>query len=100
MKVRELIAMLEECEENAEVYIMSQPHWPFEHSVQGLVSRGEMSERDEDEEMDGEGEPAEGPPRDRWTAAEGELPRSDVFLVEGSQLRYGSKAAWDCARCR
>jgi hypothetical protein len=97
MKVRELIALLEECDENAEVYIMSQPHWPFEHSVQGLVSRGEMSD---DEDMDGEGDLGGGPPCDRWTAAEGKLPRSDVFLVEGTQLRYGSKAAWDCARRR
>jgi len=51
MKVRDLIEILENVDENANVYIMSQDE-----------------------------------------------PGSDVFIVEGSQVRYGNKAAWDVCR--
>jgi hypothetical protein len=33
--------------------------------------------------------------RDRWIAAGTNLRHTDVFLLEGSQLRYGTKKAWD-----
>jgi hypothetical protein len=51
-------------------------------------------EDDDDEEID-EDEPT---PRDRWSARDSQLPKSDVFLVEGQQLRYGDKRAWDTVR--
>lgn len=39
MHVGRLIAMLEAFELDAHVYIMSQPHWPFEHEIERLVAR-------------------------------------------------------------
>jgi hypothetical protein len=48
-------------------------------------------------ECDDDGEKGE-PPLDRWTARESDLPGSDVFILEGSQLRYGNRAAWEARR--
>lgn len=86
MKVSELIAMLNDQDPNAEVLIMSQPNWPFEIEVDGVVSREQIVEeakarKDYDEDDDCASYRDGGP--------------NDVFLVEGNQLRYGSKLAWD-----
>lgn len=79
MTVKELIRQLQEQDPQAEVLFMAQPRWPFEYSIRReLVTRKEL--RDEGE--DGDLESPETSP-------------TDVFLVEGSQLRYGSKKAWD-----
>lgn len=90
MKVSELIELLEEQDPDAEVLVMSQPNWPFELSLAGVTTREEMLRADHDE--DGDGDDDDGEPRlERGTA------KSDVFLVEGEQLRYGSKTAWSVA---
>jgi len=85
MKVKELIDILEEQDPDAEVLIMSQQNWPFENGVYGVTVRSEMDGDDEDE--DG---------ADTTAARDGRA-TNDVFIVEGSQLRYGSKTAWDVA---
>jgi hypothetical protein len=72
MNVRDLIEMLQDYDEDAEVFIMEQPNWPFEYSVIGVISRSEF-EKDEDNDKDS----------------------NDVFLLEGRQLRYGNKNAWN-----
>jgi hypothetical protein len=88
MKVSELIELLEEQDPDAEVLVMMQKNWPFECSLAGVTTRDEMLRADERDEDDGEQvEPRIG----SGTA------KSDVFLVEGEQLRYGSKTAWDVA---
>ena len=83
MKVKELIDILEEQDPDAEVLIMSQQSWPFENGVHGVAVRSEMDGDDED------GADA--------TAARDGRATNDVFIVEGSQLRYGSKTAWGVA---
>ena len=92
MKVHELIEILEELDPEARVYVMSQQSWPFEVAIHGVAVREDFTEADDEEP------PAE--EHDRWGASEGTLPSSDVFIVEGGQLRYGSKDAWDAARRR
>jgi len=87
MKVSELIELLEEQDPDAEVLVMSQPNWPFELGLAGVTTREEMLRADRDEDGDDGDEPR----LERGTA------KSDVFLVEGEQLRYGSKAAWSVA---
>jgi len=87
MKVSELIEILEEQDPAAEVLVMSQENWPFEMGIHGVTTRDEILR------ADGDGDDAED---DDEQLADG-LARSDVFLVEGSQLRYGSKTAWDVA---
>jgi hypothetical protein len=81
MQVRDLIELLEDQDPEAEVLIMTQESWPFENAIAGVAAREEIVECDA-----GEGEREEG------TAP------NDVFIVEGRQLRYGSKAAWNAAR--
>ena len=39
MKVRDLLEMLEECDPNAEVRFASQPSWPFENTIEDVVSQ-------------------------------------------------------------
>jgi hypothetical protein len=95
MKVRELIEILEELDPEASVYLMSQQNWPFEVAIHGVTVREEFTESD-DEDDDGREAPAASE-HDRWSARPESLPRNDVFIVEGSQLRYGSKEAWDAA---
>ena len=89
MKVNELIEILQEMDPEAEVLIMSQQSWPFENDLAGVCQRSDLVEED-----DGEVEEED---QGRCIGGD-ELPSNDVFLVEGTQLRYGSKRAWDVAR--
>jgi hypothetical protein len=73
MKVSELIEILSDCDPEASVFVMSQENWPFECGLAGVNVREEF---------------AEGEQSANGCAA------NDVFLVEGPQLRYGSRAAW------
>jgi len=87
MKVSELIELLQDQDPDAEVMIMSQENWPFENAVAGVAVREEFVADDEDCDDDEREEPR----YEKGTAP------NDVFLVEGQQLRYGSKAAWRVA---
>jgi hypothetical protein len=78
MKVKELMEVLQDLEPNAQVLIASQPNWPFEIELAGIVTRAECG--DEPEPSSLKGAP------------------TDVFLVEGQQLRYGSKTPFRLAR--
>jgi len=87
MKVSELIELLGDQDPDAEVMIMSQENWPFENAVAGVAVREEFVDDEEDCDEDEREEPR----YEKGTAP------NDVFLVEGRQLRYGSKAAWRVA---
>ena len=88
MTIDELIARLEDYRDeiggDAEVRLMTQQNWPFENSIYGLASGAEINDYDEDDE-DGE---------DNDDAAEDAV----LFIVEGQQLGYGTKRAWEVAR--
>jgi hypothetical protein len=75
--------------------MMSQRNYPFEVALDGVAVREDFAESDdEDDDADYEAPSA----HDRWSTPESKLPRNDVFLLEGQQLRYGSSAAWDARR--
>ena len=83
MTLNELIERLEEYRdqlgEDTEVRLMTQQNWPFENTITGLVSGAEINEGDdeeEDEDVDDD---------------------HVVYIVEGRQLGYGSKRAWEAA---
>jgi len=88
MTIDELIARLEDYRDeiggDAEVRLMTQQNWPFENSIYGLASGAEINDYDEDDE-DG---------CDDDDAAEDAV----LFIVEGQQLGYGTKRAWEVAR--
>jgi hypothetical protein len=88
MKVRDLIEILEDQDPEAEVLIMSQENWPFENAIAGVAMREDFVDDDEEDEDDGAGTERR---YEKGTAP------NDVFIVEGQQLRYGSKAAWNAA---
>lgn len=77
MKVRELIEELEVMDQDAEVLIASQPHWPFEYSISAVNARHDVEEDCEEDE-------------ERPDGTRG----NDVIIAEGTQLRYGKKSHW------
>jgi hypothetical protein len=80
MIVSELIEMLQELDPDANVLIMAQQNWPFENGVSHVMTREDMLRSNEDDED---------------VVYENGTSATDVFIVEGRQLRYGSKAAWN-----
>lgn len=86
MTVADLKDLLDNYDDDAQVLLMTQSSWPFENAVDGACSREEMA--------DGVGENDEDVDSSDREDDRGKIRSSDVFLVEGSQLRYGSKAAW------
>lgn len=77
MKVAKLIELLEYCDPEATVILMTQEGWPFENELRDVVIREDILDLNEGETIMGDGSNP-----------------SDVFLVEGKQLRYGNKNAW------
>ena len=88
MTIDELIARLEDYRDeiggDAEVRLMTQQNWPFENSIDGLASGAEINDYDEDDEDGG----------DEDDVSEDAV----LFIVEGQQLGYGTKRAWEVAR--
>jgi hypothetical protein len=82
MTLNELIERLEEYRdlhgEDCEVRLMTQQNWPFENGITGLVSGAEINETDDEDDEDVETDAV-------------------VYIVEGTQLGYGSKRAWELA---
>ena len=82
MTLNKLIERLEEYRdlhgEDCEVRLMTQQNWPFENAITGLASGAEINESDEDDDACVEDDAV-------------------VYIVEGTQLGYGSKRAWDAA---
>ncbi len=75
MLVKELMERLAECDPDANVMIAVQPTYPFENSVKGVVVREDFFNKDDDELDDGK-------------------KLNDVLILEGNQLRYGTRQAW------
>jgi hypothetical protein len=82
MTLNELIERLEEYRdlhgEDCEVRLMTQQNWPFENAITGLVSGAEINDTDDEDDEDVDTDAV-------------------VYIVEGTQLGYGSKRAWELA---
>jgi hypothetical protein len=110
MKVKDLISLLEDQDPEAEVFLAEQPSWPFEYSISNVISREEMLSNDDEydelvsqrccecgAEVDDECElhpDADVDVKHAEPKLDEGCTLSDVFIIEGEQLRYGSKAAW------
>jgi hypothetical protein len=105
MNIDNLIEMLEEKKQelgtgDVEVRLMTQASWPFEYTVRSIVTTKELiqqevyAEADEDEGTIFEGGDLDAAVQKKYDAA---VEKGDVFLylVEGHQIGYGNKAAWD-----
>lgn len=69
---------------DAEVRLMTQQQWPFENRICGLVSGQEINDTNDDDDADS----------DDSDVAEDAV----VYIVEGGQMGYGSKRAWETCR--
>jgi hypothetical protein len=80
MTIDDLISRLEECRDEfggeAEVRLMTQQNWPFENAIHGVTSGREINGESEDDDDDVAND-------------------AMIYLVEGRQIAYGSKRAWD-----
>ena len=89
MTIGKLITLLEEYRdehgEDAEVRLMTQENWPFENRIAGVTSGAETNEASNDD-------PSEY--LDDQDVAEDAI----VYIVEGGQICYGSKWAWETCR--
>jgi len=83
MTVEELIERLGEYDGDAKVRLMAQPNYPFEYGIRGLASTSEISGYHY-EHNDGD-------------ASDEGTPEEIIYLVEGEQIGYGQKDAWDAA---
>ncbi|MFA7329797.1 MAG: hypothetical protein WC326_01870 [Candidatus Delongbacteria bacterium] len=100
MKIENLITLLEEIASvnpGIEVRLMHQSAWPFEYSIQGVTTTSAM---DEDElEAERARREDEGLPTEHLPSEPEPTKEEVVYLVEGSQLGYGRKAAWNTCTC-
>ena len=76
MKVKELIEMLQDENPDANVFLATQPNYPFENDVRAVVPRHLFTEN-------------------LLTLDDG-CSGDDVFILEGRQLRYMSGDPWSC----
>lgn len=76
LTVRDLIEMLEDMPEHAEVRLATQPRWPFEYSID-VVTMVDLGADQDDEARDMREEPSE----------------PIVYIAEGTQLGYLPGAA-------
>ncbi len=100
MRKSDLLNLLEDVDDDAEVRLMHQPSWPFEYSIDGIwipTSTGKCSECGyptidiiHNADHDGFDHDFE----DSFIP-EGNSDMGVVYLVEGTQLGYGDKSAWD-----
>jgi hypothetical protein len=86
MTINELIERLEEYRDeiggDAEVRLMTQQNWPFENTIYGLASGVEINDTSDEDDPEDDGDVDED---------------AILYIVEGSQLGYGTKRAWDAA---
>ena len=89
MTLGQLISLLEEYRdehgEDCEVRLMTQQNWPFENRIAGLTSGAEMNEASEEDASEF---------FDDQDVADDAM----VYIVEGGQICYGSKRAWETCR--
>jgi hypothetical protein len=88
MTIDQLIERLNEYRDeiggDAEVRLMTQQNWPFENTICGLASGAEINDFDKDDEDEGDDDDA--------------TEDAVLYIVEGQQLGYGTKRAWEVAR--
>ena len=68
---------------DAEVRLMTQESWPFENRIAGVTSGHEINETSDDVEASDDHDVAD---------------ETIVYIVEGGQICYGSKRAWETCR--
>lgn len=83
MNVGQLKEMLEQYDDDADVRIASQPNYPFEYRLAGLVSAAEVEANQRYEEH-GEA-----------VAAASVTAPNVVYLAEGGQIGYSKRAIWE-----
>ena len=88
MNLETLIEILNDYREefggDAEVRLMTQQNWPFENRICGVTSGRDMNEASDDEDEDDD--------------AQDVADDNTVYIVEGGQICYGSKRAWETCR--
>jgi hypothetical protein len=84
MTINELIERLETYRDiiggDSEVRLMTQNAWPFENAITGVCAGQEINDAANDADDDSDADD------------------NVLYIVEGAQLGYGSKLAWEVAQ--
>jgi hypothetical protein len=78
--------------EDVEVRLMTQPNYPFEWSVAGVASLEDINANEDEDEDAGGFRPA-----GKYGFNDGPRPENVLYILEGRQLGYGTKTAWDAS---
>jgi hypothetical protein len=81
MTVRDLIAALEDYDQDAEVRIAIQPRWPLEYSISDVVCSDTIKDDDDDEEEEQQ-------PTEQSPDADPQDKPVVVYITEGTQIGY------------
>lgn len=98
MNVRQLLEALEGVDPETEVRTMSQPSWPFEYAVEGTWAPAPLADAcgecglPEESEVHGADGDHDMESADAFEPNGG---AQVIYLVEGAQLAYGTKTAWE-----
>ena len=86
MTIDQLIERLEEYRDliggDAHVRLMTQQNWLFENSITGVCSGEEINDAADEDDPDDDGDVDDD---------------AVLYIVEGQQLGYGTKRAWEIA---
>ena len=92
MTAAQLIEALEGVDPDTEVRLMTQQNYPFENALICTWAPDEDGDDVDEDERAGGFTPADG--REFGHRPEGPVPKV-LYLVEGRQLGYGTKDAWN-----
>lgn len=95
LTVGELLEILEGFDVDTEVRMMHQESYPFEYDIEHVAQRKDFEQDEREEEMKEMTTEERGEYLDYLAANPSEEKPNCVFLVEGRQLCYGNKKAWD-----
>ncbi len=111
MNIAELISLLEQHDPDDEVRLMSQSSWPFEYSVVGTYTAAPQPDAcgecglpaaDRAHQLDSDGEyfgheyePYDDDAFQPHGTKTDEEALGVTYIVEGTQLGYGTKRAWE-----
>lgn len=98
MKVNELREILDSCNPDAEVRLGTQPGYPFQWNVAGVIDGNLIAEYALDDAVPTEDEQDVADALNVTADFNGPVDPDTVYILEGTQLGYFTGRAWEAVR--